>query len=117
MSKENLNIAALKNSLTKFAQEREWQQFHNPKNLAMALSVEAAELMEIFQWLTLEESVQTQNLEAIGEELSDIILYAIRLSTVLNINLEEAVHKKIEANKKKYPVEKCKGSAKKYNQL
>ncbi len=98
-----------------FCAVREWDKFHNPKNLSMAAAVEAAELMEIFQWLTLEESA-ADNLSAtakrkIREETADILIYAIRMSQVVGFDLLKAIEEKIELNERKYPVEKIKGKA------
>jgi NTP pyrophosphatase (non-canonical NTP hydrolase) len=121
MKDEILNITKLKNKIEYFASERDWNQFHTPKNLAMALSVEASELVEIFQWLTQEESLNvskdTKLKERVAEEVSDVLTYAIRLCDILNIDMEEALLKKIVKNGEKYPVEKAKGSAKKYSDL
>ena len=114
-----MNIDKIKNELRKFAKEREWEQFHSPKNLAMALSGEVGELSEIFQWLTEEQSykenISDEDLEKVREEVADILLYIIRLSDKLDIDLEQAVLDKLEINKEKYPVELSKGNATKYN--
>lgn len=105
--------------LRTFAKEREWDQFHNPKNLAMALTVEAGELMELFQWLTPkqadnpDEELKTRA----GEELSDVILYSIRMADKLGIDLNQAIERKSKMNEEKYPIEKAKGIAKKYTEL
>ena len=111
-------------ALRKFAAEREWEQFHNPKNLSMALSVEVAELMEHLQWLTAEQCDQLKDekhdpekREAIAEEIVDVLLYTLRISDVMNIDLSKAVKKKMQKNAEKYPVDKAKGLAKKYNEL
>ncbi len=118
---EQIDIGEFKKVLQKYADEREWNQFHSPKNLSMALSVEAGELMEIFQWLTLEES---RDLHAIPkkfqqakDEIADIFVYLVRLCGILEVNLPEAVNEKMEKNAKKYPIEKAKGNAKKYNEF
>lgn len=105
--------------IREFTEARDWQQFHSPKNLAMALIVEAAELVEHFQWLTEAQShtLSSQKLTQVGEELADIQIYLIRIADQLNVNLLEAVDKKIMANAEKYPVEKARGNAKKYNEL
>lgn len=112
-------IATLQQQLRSFASEREWEQFHTPKNLAMALSVEAAELQEIFQWLTPEQSahLNEQQKSRAGEELADVLLYLCRLADVLNIDLAVAAHAKLQRNAEKYPVAKAKGRADKYDQL
>jgi NTP pyrophosphatase (non-canonical NTP hydrolase) len=99
--------------LRQFAEERDWDQFHSPKNLSMALIVEAAELVEHFQWLTEEQSrsLDQKQLEKVQEELADIQIYLIRIADKLNIDLLGEVSKKIEANAKKYPPEKVRGSS------
>lgn len=104
--------------LRKFSEDRAWDQFHSPKNLSMALIVEAAELVEHFQWLTEEQSnsLEQSKLEQVQEELADIQIYLIRVADKLNIDLMVAVEKKIEANAKKYPIDKVRGSAKKYTE-
>jgi len=104
--------------LRQFAKERDWDQFHSPKNLSMALIVEAAELVEHFQWLTEEQSssLEQKQLEKVQEELADIQIYLIRIADKLNVDLIGAVSKKIEANAKKYPSEKVRGSSKKYTE-
>jgi len=105
----------------KFAEDRDWEQFHTPKNLAMALSVEASELLEIFQWLTPEQSQNIKKddllMESISDEVSDTLYYLLRIADILKIDLEQALYNKMKKNEEKYPVEKSKGIAKKYNQL
>ncbi len=105
-------------TLRDFAKERDWEQFHSPKNLAMALTVEAAELLEQFQWLTEEQSsaLDSKQLARVEEEIADIFLYLLRLSDVLDLDLIDAAKKKMTTNAKKYPVEKVKGSSKKYDE-
>lgn len=108
----------LKERLRQFAAERDWDQFHSPKNLSMALSVEASELMEHFQWLT---EAQSQNLPPdklteVAYELADIQVYLIRLADRLNVDLLETVDKKLKLNAEKYPADKVRGSAKKYSE-
>ena len=112
------DLESLKILLRDFAVAREWDQFHSPKNLSMALIVEAAELVEHFQWLTEEQSrsLEQKQLDKVQEELADIQIYLIRIADKLNINLLGAVSKKIEANAKKYPPEKVRGSSKKYTE-
>jgi dCTP diphosphatase len=97
---------------------REWDQFHSPKNLSMALMVEVAELMEHFQWLTEEQSfdLPAENKFAVGEELADILLYLIRLADKLGVDLQQAALQKLEKNAVKYPVDQVRGSAKKYSE-
>ena len=114
-----MDIDKIKSDLRKFAQERDWEQFHSPKNLAMALSGEVGELSEIFQWLTEDQSnkenISDEDLAKVREEVADILLYIIRLSDKLDIDLEQAVLDKLKINKDKYPVELSKGNATKYN--
>lgn len=111
-------LESLKIKLQEFADERDWDQFHSPKNLSMALSVEASELVECFQWLT---EVQSQNLSpeqrhAVIDEMADVQVYLLRLATKLNVNLLEAVEQKMVKNAEKYPADKVKGSSKKYTE-
>ena len=105
----------LRGALRAFARARDWEQFHTPKNLAMALAVEAAELMEIFQWLTIDESrkasLSPSQLKAVEEEIADVMIYAVRMAQVLDIDLLKAVADKISKNNAKYPVDKIKGKA------
>jgi NTP pyrophosphatase (non-canonical NTP hydrolase) len=112
-----MDISKIQKQLSNFASERDWEQFHSPKNLSMALSVEASELVEIFQWLNLEESnfPDHKKLASIRSEVADIAMYLIRFCDVLKINLEEAIEDKFIENGNKYPVELFKGSSKKYN--
>lgn len=114
-----MDIPALQRQLQQFATEREWQPFHSPKNLAIALSVEAAELLERFQWLTEEASHQiaasSKDLQAVREEMADVMIYLLRLADILGVDLERAVQDKMRLNAEKYPVELAKGNAVKYN--
>jgi len=105
--------------LNAFATEREWDQFHNPKNLAMALAGEVGELLEHFQWLTLEQAANlpAATRDEVALECADVLLFLIRLSDKLNIDLAAAAEKKLELNAKKYPVEKSRGVATKYDKL
>ena len=102
--------------IRKFADDRDWDQYHSPKNLTMALIVESAELVEHFQWMTEEQSanVPAETHEQISHELADIFVYLLRLSDKLDIDLIEAANNKMDINGKKYPVEKVRGSSKKY---
>lgn len=113
------DIESLRSKLRVFADERDWDKFHSPKNLAAALSVEAAELLEHFQWITEQESssLSQQKREQIAEELADVLLYLIRLSDKLDIELAEAALRKLQKNALKYPVEKAKGKSTKYTDL
>lgn len=100
-----MNIKDIQAQLSSFSDERDWNQFHNPKNLAMALSVEASELVEIFQWLTPEQSeviMSSDESEHVKEEIADVLIYLIRLADKLNINLESAVADKIIKNGEKH---------------
>ena len=112
-------IDNLRNQLRTFAAERDWDQFHSPKNLASALAVEAAELLENFQWLTEAESQQLppEALAAVRAEVADVLLYLIRISDKLGIDLIAAANAKIVLNAKKYPVDKARGNSKKYTEL
>lgn len=105
----------LRDKLRAFATVRDWDQFHSPKNLCMALMVEAAELMEHFQWLTEAQSacLPPDANQAVAEELADILLYLVRLSDRLGVDLHEAALLKLEKNSVKYPAELVRGSAKK----
>lgn len=112
------SIANLQSCTRKFARERDWEQFHSPKNLAMAVCGEAGELAEIFQWLTEEQSyLQGAALDHAGEEMGDILIYLARLADRLGLDLEDCTYKKLERNTEKYPVEKAKGNARKYTEL
>lgn len=114
-----MDISNIQKRLDDFAKQRNWDQFHSPKNLSMALAVEAAELLEIFQWLTEEQSREIINNEKemslIKEEIADVVIYLVRLADKLNVDIEKAVLEKIALNEKKYPVELAKDNAKKYN--
>ena len=114
-----MNLKNINKIIELFSHKREWEQFHSPKNLVMALTGEVGELNEIFQWLTEEQS---KNLSAktkvhAEEEIADIAIYLLTLCTKLDINIEEAILKKIKKNKLKYPVDKAKGKAIKYDSL
>ena len=114
-----MDIKYYQGLLENFAVERNWNQFHTPKNLVMALSNEVGELMELFQWLTPEQSlmIKKSNSEKkmIEEEVADVFIYLLRLTDKLGINIEDCIKRKIELNKKKYPVELSKDNATKYN--
>jgi len=113
------NLNDLKQRLRNFAEARDWDQFHSPKNLSMALSAEVAEIVEHFQWLTEEQSknLPKDKLAEVETELADTLIYLIRLADKLDIDLLKAAQNKIEINEQKYPVEKAKGNAKKYTEL
>ena len=118
MKKDKI-IEKIKNLQSKFAKDRNWNQFHTPKNLSMALSVEVSELLEIFQWMTDKQILEKLNdknfKDSISDEIADIFLYLIRISEKLDINIEKSVLKKMKKNEKKYPIELSKGNAIKYN--
>jgi NTP pyrophosphatase (non-canonical NTP hydrolase) len=102
-----MDIKSIQQQLADFADDRDWDQFHNPKNLAMALSVEASELVEIFQWLTAKQSeavMQSDEATHVEEEMADILIYLLRMADKLNIDLDSAVSAKIIKNSKKYPL-------------
>ncbi len=111
-------LITIRDELRTFAAERDWDQFHSPKNLASALAVEAAELLEPFQWLTEEQSrnLSEKQLAEVKDELADVQIYLIRLADKLNVDLLEAVRKKIVRNTEKYPASVFKGSARKYSE-
>lgn len=112
------DINQLQAFLRQFAKERDWDQFHSPKNLSMALSVEASELLENFQWLTEEQSytLDAKQRAAVADEMADVQIYLARLADKLDINIGEAIEQKIAKNEAKYPAELVKGSSKKYTE-
>ena len=110
---------AVKQKVVDFRDEREWKKFHNPKDLAISLNIEAGELLECFQWKTNEdiyEIVNSNKKEYIEDEIADVANYLILLCNELDIELLDCIEKKIEKNATKYPVDKCKGSCKKYTE-
>ena len=111
-------LIALRDALRAFAAERDWEQFHTPRNLAVALSVEAAELLEHFQWMDEAASAQlpADKRVQIGEEMADVLLYLIRLSDKLGVDLAEAAQRKLQLNAAKYPADKVRGSSRKYTE-
>lgn len=113
------SLTELRDALRRFAAERDWDQFHFPKNLAIALSVEAAELLEQFQWVPDRESaaLSDETRANVREELADVLLYLIRLADKLDIDLSTAAFDKMKINAEKYPVHKARGSSKKYTEL
>jgi len=117
MSDERLED--LRRRLAEFAAARDWDQFHSPKNLAMALAAEAGELLEHFQWLSEAQSAALgdEQRDEVALELADILLYLVRLSDKLDIDLAAAAHRKIALNDRKYPADKSRGSARKYDRL
>lgn len=102
-----MDIDGIKKRLTKFAEDRDWHQYHTPKNLAISLAVEAGELLEIFQWLPERPPYDETVHKKASEEVADILIYTIMFSRKMNIDIEKAVVKKIDVNEKKYPVEKA----------
>jgi dCTP diphosphatase len=112
-------LAELAGALRAFAAERDWEQFHTPKNLAAALAVEASEVLEHFQWLTPEQSAALPEEERarVALELADVLLYLLRLADGLDIDLVAAAQRKLAINAEKYPVDKARGSARKYTEL
>lgn len=111
-------LEALQQQIRDYADERDWDQFHSPKNLVMALSVEASELLEHFQWLTEEESqaLGTEKRAQVAAEMSDVLVYLLRLSDKLDIDLLAAVQQKMVENAEKYPADKVRGSSRKYTE-
>ena len=107
------DIGDLRQAIIKFTQERDWDQFHNGKDLALALSIEAAELNEAFLW----KDVSEVNVEKVKEELADIVNYAILIADKYDLDIKQIVMDKLKRNGEKYPVDKAYGSAKKYNEL
>jgi dCTP diphosphatase len=119
MSDSSPNVLAELNGLVQdFVRERDWGEFHTPKNLAVSLCVEAAELLEPFQWLSTgaEGELSAEKAAQVRQEIADVFIYLIRLSDVMKIDLSEAVREKISINRKKYPADKVRGDARKYNE-
>jgi dCTP diphosphatase len=114
-----MSLEDLRGALRRFASDRDWDQFHSPKNLAIALSVEAAELLEHFQWTSEDDpgGLAADRHAKVKEEIADVLLYLVRLADKLNIDLLAAATEKIQVNATKYPVEKARGSSKKYTEL
>lgn len=112
-----VDLEEMRQIMHDFSQARDWDKFHSPKNLSMALSVEVSELIECFQWMTEEQSksLSSEELDNISDEIADIQLYLVRLADKVGIDIGRAVENKIKKNKLKYPVDKVKGSSKKYS--
>jgi dCTP diphosphatase len=112
-------LEVLREQLRVFAAARDWDRYHSPKNLAMALTAEAGELLEVFQWRTEEESraLDPEALAAASDEVADVLLYLVRLADKLGIDPMAAAQRKIAANDVKYPVDKSRGNSRKYNEL
>jgi dCTP diphosphatase len=119
MNPNHIDIKAHQKKLQQFAEERNWEQFHSPKNLVMALAGEAAELLEIFQWLSEEQSKEIVNsnkdMQLVEDEIADVFNYLVRIADKLNVDIKSAVNRKIIKNANNYPVELSKGNAVKYN--
>ena len=103
------------NKILKFRDDRDWKQFHNPKDLAISISLESAELLEIFQW-SAEDVTCSDKIEKIKEELADVVNYCVLMADACGLDLDEIVQEKLKKNNKKYPVEKAKGSKEKYKE-
>ena len=105
--------------IRKFRDDRDWKQFHDPKNLAVSISIEAAELLELFQWKTGDEASRfaVENKERVSEEIADVAIYLIELADITGIDLAKAIEAKLEKNAKKYPVDKARGVSTKYTDL
>ena len=114
-----MDLTAIQEKLATFAAERNWDQFHSPKNLSMALAAEAAELLEIFQWMTEEQSralpESAEETEMASQEIADVFIYLVRLADKLNIDIEKSVLDKISVNEKRYPVDISRNSSQKYS--
>lgn len=122
LNDSSTTVAELKSRILAFVREREWEQFHAPKNLSMALAAEAGELMEHFLWADADVSREIVHKDAarrkkIEEELADVIIYALEFSNATGIDVAAAIESKMEANGKKYPVEKARGRSEKYTEL
>ena len=113
MNDKSTTVFELRELVRKFVDDREWEKFHAPKNVSMAIAIEAAELMEHFQWLSVEESrsidTDRAKLDAVGEELADIICYTLALANTLGLDVTETMHAKMKKNEVKYPVQKYRG--------
>lgn len=116
-----IDVKGLSEALAAFSAERDWDQYHSPKNLVMALTGEVGELTEVFQWLSEAQSksvaTNPDTATAVREELADVTLYLVRLASVLGVDLNEAVTLKLQKNALKYPVDKARGTHKKYDKL
>jgi NTP pyrophosphatase (non-canonical NTP hydrolase) len=114
-------LAQLKTTVLAFARARDWEQFHSPKNLSMALAAEAGELMEHFLWATTEESAAIARVpekrQKIADELADVVIYALEFANTTGLDVAAAIEAKMAANAKKYPVEKSRGRSEKYTEL
>ena len=111
--KQHTFIGELQRLMFDFVDERDWWKYHSPKNLAISISLEASELLEHFQWTQPDETLTPKQQNEVEEEMSDVLAYLLSMANVLNIDFAEAFRKKMEKNKLKYPVEKCRGTWKK----
>ncbi len=113
MSDQQTSVAELREMVRRFVDARDWRQFHSPKNLSMALAIEAAELMEHFQWITTEASRELADdsvkRQAVGEELADVLCYALAIANELNLDVASAMREKMKKNERKYPAEEYRG--------
>lgn len=114
-----MDYLLLQQQIRKFVRDRDWEQFHSPKNLSMALSIETAEIMEHFQWKTTEESrrLDEDTFNEVKDEIGDVLVYLLRLCDELCIDPLQAAQDKMKKNAEKYPVEKARGNSTKYNKL
>jgi NTP pyrophosphatase (non-canonical NTP hydrolase) len=119
MAKSEVSLKDLQLIIRQFVDERDWDQFHNPKDLAISLSLEAAEVMEHFQWKNADEMAEhvKKMKTEVGEELADVFYWVLLLANKMDVDLVQTFEKKMEKNRAKYPVEKAKGSHKKYTEL
>lgn len=121
MTDATTNLQTIRNAVAQFARERDWEQFHAPKNLSMAIAAEAAELMEHYLWCSPQESATVSADEkkksAVAEELADIVILALQFANMTNIDVSAAISAKLASNAAKYPVEKARGRSSKYTEL
>ncbi len=117
-SRDDARLDALRDDIRRFAAERDWNRFHSPKNLSMALAAEAGELLELFQWFSEEQSaaLDAVKLEQVSHELADVFIYLLRLSDRLGIDLLDAAEAKLELNARKYPADRVRGDPRKYTE-
>ncbi|MBN1331651.1 nucleotide pyrophosphohydrolase [Candidatus Dojkabacteria bacterium] len=117
--KSEKTLVELESKAIDFREQRDWEQFHNPKNIAGSIAIEASELLEVFQWAEGKDSkkLAKKRLQEVKDEMADVLVYLVTLAHDLNIDLIEAAIEKIEKNDKKYPVEKAKGKSTKYTEL
>ncbi len=113
------DVKKIINDIKQFRDQRDWMQFHNPKDMAISLCLEAAEVLEHFQWKSLQEvqEYSKTHKDEIGEELADVAMYLLELTDNLGLDFEDIINKKLKKNNRKYPVKRTKGSHQKYNQL